>query len=307
MKARVLGVAAGGSLLVTAAAGRTAQSVTNDVLAAVAQSWASDVLPVPDVASSAPSLSSAQGTIALPSVAWTGSSVSNEGGVACTDCSITAELSLTYDVSIANNAVQYLSVVLTSTGQYTLQFGASDMNTTTSVHPHTTHLATLPQGSVKAEFGGRTVDISVSTNVDLVSLTAAVQDDASDFSGRVEAAITCRSGFVYTPQSGLQLLADETSTYSDEQVQSSKSSPGFAAHIALAFSHQVDIADFASLAFKVEAAMQAFSAPGTDVVSGADFFYNQAFLCLFDGDCPYDEVCVSSGECISYQREAGSK
>jgi hypothetical protein len=297
---------AGGPLSVTAAAARTAQSVTNDVLAAVAQAWASDVLVLPSVASSAPSLSSAQGTVALPSQAWTGSGGS-ENGVVCTDCSIAADLSLTYDVSIANNAVQYLSVVVTSTGQYTLQFGASDINST-SVHHHVARLATLPESAVTAQFAGRTVQISVATNVDLVSLTAAVQEDnAPDFSGRVEAAITCRTGFVYTPQTGLQLLADESSTYADEQFQTAKSSQGYAVHIALAFSHRVDIADFASLAFKVEPAVQAFSAPGADVVSGADFFYDQAFLCLFDGDCPYDEVCVSSGECISYQREAGSR
>lgn len=290
-------------------AARNIHTVSAQVLDAVQRAWSSDgvadLVGTVDQSELANSLTSGQGTISLPSVSWSGSS--SNPLVSCTGCSYTADLSLAYNLSVVEGAVEYFSAMLVSTGSMEFAFDANIRNATLipQVEPVTTF---GPPTTTNAVLGGSIVSVSVSTDIDTSIIAAAVDTNPPTFSGSIVADITSYSGFVFTPAAGLRLLADETTSYSAESFTvhgNTDSSLGFAAHVALAVTHRVDLSSLASFAVKIEPAFQGFSAPGAEIVSGDDFFYSQAFLCLFDGDCPYDEICVSSGECISYQHEGG--
>ena len=291
-----------------AAATRNIHTVSAQVLNAVQRAWSRDdvaeLVGTVDQSALANALTSGQGTISLSPVSWSGSS--SNPLVSCTGCSFTADLSLAYNLSVVDGAVEYFSAMLVSTGSMQFAFDANIPNATLS--PQVEPVTSFGPTTTNAALGGSIVSVSVSTDIDTSIIAAAVEANPPTFSGSIVADITSHSGFVFTPTAGLRLIADETTIYTAESFTvhgNTDSALGFAAHVALAVSHRVDLSSLASFAAKIEPALQGFSAPGTEIVSGDDFFYSQAFLCLFDGDCPYDEICVSSGECISYQHEGG--
>jgi len=285
-------------------------AVFQGVLSAVESYWSSvDSLGEGgslDGGADALALVSDSGTIELEPLTWTGSSTNEH--VQCTDCSVHATRTLTYNCTVVDGELQYLTVLVTTAGRAKLSYTAT-VDSTSSFAPITEPVEFVGSNTVTATFGGVSCDIDVSTNITTTLIAGTSSADAEQVSGEIQANLTTRAGFVYTADGGVQPIADETSQYWAEQFDIAANEsppPGVAAHVSLDLAQTVLIDGLVELKTITQPAMQIFSSPGDLIVSDSDFFYTQAFLCLFDSDCPNDEVCVSSGECISYQRQGGS-
>eukprot|EP00591_Stephanopyxis_turris_P012433 CAMPEP_0195530850 /NCGR_PEP_ID=MMETSP0794_2-20130614/33937_1 /TAXON_ID=515487 /ORGANISM="Stephanopyxis turris, Strain CCMP 815" /LENGTH=958 /DNA_ID=CAMNT_0040662451 /DNA_START=84 /DNA_END=2960 /DNA_ORIENTATION=+ len=285
-------------------------AVFQGVLSAVESYWSSvDSLGEGgslDGGADALALVSDSGTIELEPLIWTGSSTNDH--VQCTDCSVHATRTLTYNCTVVDGELQYLTVLVTTAGRAKLSYTAT-VDSTSSFAPITEPVEFVGSNTVTATFGGVSCDIDVSTNINTTLIAGTSSADAEQVSGEIQANLTTRAGFVYTADGGVQPIADETSQYWAEQFDIAANEsppPGVAAHVSLDLAQTVLIDGLVELKTITQPAMQIFSSPGDLIVSDSDFFYTQSFLCLFDSDCPNDEVCVSSGECISYQRQGGS-